>query len=73
MSEAHEDAWKFAGVMHRDISVGNILMLPDANPEAVGVSVREILNDWDLCKYKEELGAATQRSRSVSRLVYHVR
>ncbi|OSX55950.1 hypothetical protein POSPLADRAFT_1162002 [Postia placenta MAD-698-R-SB12] len=60
-SEAHEDAWKFAEVMHRDISVANILMLPDANPEAVGVS------------YKEELGAATQRSRSVSRLVYHVR
>ncbi|OSX59692.1 hypothetical protein POSPLADRAFT_1149619, partial [Postia placenta MAD-698-R-SB12] len=37
-SEAHEDAWKFAEVMHRDISVANILMLPDANPEAVGVS-----------------------------------
>ncbi|OSX59728.1 hypothetical protein POSPLADRAFT_1183401 [Postia placenta MAD-698-R-SB12] len=52
MSEAHEDAWQFAGVMHRDISVANILMLPDANPEAVGVS------------YKGELGAATQRSRS---------
>ncbi|EED79170.1 predicted protein [Postia placenta Mad-698-R] len=51
-SEAHEDAWKFAEVMHRDISVANILMLPDANPEAAGVS------------YKEELGAATQRSRS---------
>lgn len=37
----------------------------DADP--ANGPVRGLLLDWDLCKYKEELGAkATQKDRSVS-------
>lgn len=70
--EAHRDAWENAKVLHRDISAGNILIYydedddPDSGEE---VMPRGILNDWDLCKYKEDLNSgATQRGRSVSQL-----
>ncbi|GJE93366.1 hypothetical protein PsYK624_095250 [Phanerochaete sordida] len=43
----HWDAWKYAGVLHRDISVGNIMI--DA---ATG---KGFLNDWDLAKWKEDM------------------
>ncbi|KAJ3491200.1 hypothetical protein NLI96_g876 [Meripilus lineatus] len=44
--QAHEQAW-VAGVLHRDISCGNILILRD------GSDMRGILNDWDMCKHKD--------------------
>ncbi|KAJ3491198.1 hypothetical protein NLI96_g874 [Meripilus lineatus] len=43
--QAHKQAWD-AGVLHRDISCGNILILRD------GSDMRGILNDWDMCKHK---------------------
>ena len=42
---AHKAAWEKAGVLHRDISSGNILITEDG---------RGLLNDWDMCKYKGE-------------------
>ncbi|KAJ3485949.1 hypothetical protein NLI96_g4578 [Meripilus lineatus] len=44
---AHKAAWEKAGVLHRDISPGNILITENG---------RGILNDWDMCKYKEDVG-----------------
>lgn len=55
---AHRDAWERAGVMHRDVSAANILIVDPV--KGLG-----ILNDWDLCKYDVELqGGATQDDRS---------
>lgn len=44
---AHREAWQYAGVLHRDISVGNIMINVDDDTG--------FLNDWDLCKYRAEL------------------
>lgn len=52
-TSAHQQAWELAGVLHRDVSSGNILILDD------GEACVGILNDWDMCKYKEELEVAT--------------
>lgn len=60
---AHYAAWTKAKILHRDISEGNIMIDGDIDdPHAKGV-----LNDWDLCKYEEDLvtNGATQKSRSV--------
>ena len=47
----HQEAWEKAGVLHRDVSIGNILIDTAADPsDPVG-----FLCDWDLCRYKEEL------------------
>ena len=43
---AHKAAWEEAGVLHRDVSPGNILITEDGEG---------ILNDWDMCKYKEDV------------------
>ena len=56
-----------AGVLHRDISNGNILILVDQDAEIT--PKQGLLIDWDLAKYKEDLGqGATQHGRSVSAL-----
>ncbi|OSX56276.1 hypothetical protein POSPLADRAFT_1062765 [Postia placenta MAD-698-R-SB12] len=61
---AHRDAWEKADVLHRDISVGNIL-LEDYIDEEGNPQVRGILNDWDMAKLRAELGGKpTQASRS---------
>ncbi|KAI0701156.1 hypothetical protein C8T65DRAFT_558590, partial [Cerioporus squamosus] len=44
---AHHEAWTKAKVLHRDISVGNILIDP--------VTRNGILIDWDLCRFQWEL------------------
>lgn len=47
----HQRAWELAKVLHRDVSIGNIMIdaeSPEDNPQG-------FLNDWDLCKYKEDL------------------
>ncbi|KAI0701143.1 hypothetical protein C8T65DRAFT_656851, partial [Cerioporus squamosus] len=46
---AHQDAWTKAKVLHRDISVGNILI--DA------LTKRGILIDWDLARFQCELAS----------------
>ncbi|RPD52347.1 hypothetical protein L227DRAFT_514951, partial [Lentinus tigrinus ALCF2SS1-6] len=50
---AHKRAWEKAGVLHRDISVGNILILE--NGRGSNRKRTAILCDWDLCKYKEAM------------------
>ncbi|KAA1476291.1 hypothetical protein DENSPDRAFT_827176 [Dentipellis sp. KUC8613] len=50
---AHEDAWFKGAVLHRDISVNNILILESGNGD--NITRRGLLNDWDLCKYKEQM------------------
>ncbi|EKM57055.1 uncharacterized protein PHACADRAFT_92447 [Phanerochaete carnosa HHB-10118-sp] len=44
---AHEQAWKKAGILHRDVSHTNILI-----DLATG---KGILNDWDLAKYEQDM------------------
>ncbi|KZT63787.1 hypothetical protein DAEQUDRAFT_88447, partial [Daedalea quercina L-15889] len=61
---AHEQAWTQASVLHRDISVNNILIYSYRNDQGRLV-VKGLLIDWGLCKYKEELGRPpSQGSRS---------
>ncbi|KAF9262618.1 hypothetical protein L218DRAFT_394084 [Marasmius fiardii PR-910] len=38
---AHKDAYEKARILHRDISIGNIVILPDGTGRLI---------DWDLCK-----------------------
>lgn len=58
-SSAHENAWTLAGILHRDISTGNILLSIDGK--------RSYLIDWDLSKFEEDMGkgAAQPDGRSV--------
>ncbi|KAI1791533.1 hypothetical protein LXA43DRAFT_889104 [Ganoderma leucocontextum] len=50
---AHHRAWSLARVLHRDISVGNIMILPasSTSPRRKG-----FLIDWDLSRLESELG-----------------
>ena len=51
--------------MHRDVSVGNILIVEKGRGECQRVA---ILSDWDLCKYKEEM-SVDKKSRTPDRTV----
>ena len=63
---AHAYAWEHAGVLHRDVSVGNILIKYDVDRNAI---VGSMLCDWDLSKFKEELEIApTRPDRIVSQV-----
>ena len=63
--KAHHGAWE-AGILHRDISVDNIMRVVDQEREK-DVVIQGILNDWDLSKRRKYLTAlATQYGRSVS-------
>ncbi|KAI0090084.1 hypothetical protein BDY19DRAFT_938336 [Irpex rosettiformis] len=55
--QGHEEAWTKAGILHRDISAGNILSVVDQDDET-DENRRGILNDWDVCKYKSEMNDA---------------
>ncbi|EJF58110.1 hypothetical protein DICSQDRAFT_139753 [Dichomitus squalens LYAD-421 SS1] len=57
---AHRKAWDRSGVLHRDISVGNIMIRVESNGGWTG-----ILIDWDLSKLQCELGlGAVEPSRT---------
>ncbi|GJE97884.1 hypothetical protein PsYK624_141060 [Phanerochaete sordida] len=47
---AHFEAWTKAGVLHRDISLENMLI----DVESPRKSLRSLLPNWDLCRYKED-------------------
>ncbi|EKM56598.1 uncharacterized protein PHACADRAFT_194191 [Phanerochaete carnosa HHB-10118-sp] len=44
---AHKRAWENANILHRDVSVGNIMIDSETG--------EGFLNDWDLCKYREDM------------------
>ncbi|TFY69116.1 hypothetical protein EVG20_g3296 [Dentipellis fragilis] len=55
---AHWDAFSLAGILHRDISGGNILIVKD------GGATRGILIDWDLSKETDALEKARRKWRT---------
>ncbi|KAJ7802229.1 hypothetical protein B0H14DRAFT_2893200 [Mycena olivaceomarginata] len=50
--QAHSDAWTKARVQHRDVSVGNIILVVDR-----GIT-RGLLIDWELSRYESDGGAS---------------
>ncbi|KAJ7930143.1 hypothetical protein B0H13DRAFT_2537097 [Mycena leptocephala] len=50
--QAHSDAWTKARVEHRDVSVGNIILVVDK-----GIT-RGLLIDWELSRYESDGGAS---------------
>uniref|UniRef100_A0A0W0GB29 Protein kinase domain-containing protein n=1 Tax=Moniliophthora roreri TaxID=221103 RepID=A0A0W0GB29_MONRR len=53
--EAHQDAYELAGILHRDISVGNILITDNGGG---------LLIDWDLSKEVQKMGVPRQVERT---------
>ncbi|OSD00222.1 hypothetical protein PYCCODRAFT_1393825 [Trametes coccinea BRFM310] len=53
---AHEDAYKKAKIIHRDISVGNILMIPP-NGKNGKTTYQGLLADWELSKRLDDYQA----------------
>ncbi|OJT05480.1 hypothetical protein TRAPUB_3709 [Trametes pubescens] len=47
---SHMDAYTLANTIHRDISVGNILIMPDSSPENKRFECYGLLTDWELSK-----------------------
>ncbi|GJE86587.1 hypothetical protein PsYK624_026670 [Phanerochaete sordida] len=45
--KAHRSAYEDANILHRDVSIGNIMINAETG--------KGFLNDWDLCKYREDL------------------
>ena len=54
-ASAHKEAYE-AGILHRDISVGNIMITPEG---------RGLLIDWDMCKFIDDLPHIRQSERTV--------
>ena len=67
-------AYEQANVLHRDISIGNILTVPAFDKERNAIR-QGLLNDWDLCKAVPAPGAepvfARQPYRTVSLQACH--
>ncbi|KAI0089094.1 hypothetical protein BDY19DRAFT_1048081 [Irpex rosettiformis] len=62
--EGHDNAWNKAKILHRDISVNNIMFVV-AQDEETTREMNGILIDWDLCKERDELNNnRTQNGRS---------
>ncbi|KAI0046129.1 hypothetical protein FA95DRAFT_1607127 [Auriscalpium vulgare] len=55
-AEAHARAYELTGVLHRDISAGNILFYKTAD-----CVIRGTLIDWDLCKILRKEGKESRR------------
>jgi len=54
-ASAHKEAYE-AGILHRDVSVGNIMITPEG---------RGLLIDWDMCKCIDDLPQIRQSERTV--------
>ena len=68
---AHCDAWTKARVLHRDISVNNIMIHEYIVVDEQGnaeMRYRAVLCDWDLCKFAERMSVGRRtRNRVVRR------
>ncbi|TFY58446.1 hypothetical protein EVG20_g8145 [Dentipellis fragilis] len=60
--EAHEEAWKLGNILHCDVSANNIMIDITTG--------RGFLNDWDQCKFRDELCQGTIRSRRSGTWMY---
>ncbi|TFK81249.1 hypothetical protein K466DRAFT_558117 [Polyporus arcularius HHB13444] len=54
---AHRSAWVIARILHRDVSVSNIMIYEVGRGKVIRVG---ILCDWDLCKYAEQMSPDQQ-------------
>lgn len=52
----HRDAWEKAKVLHRDVSIGNIMIDVESSEE----DPRGMLIDWDVCRYEDEPSTSEQ-------------
>ncbi|KDQ59752.1 hypothetical protein JAAARDRAFT_56722 [Jaapia argillacea MUCL 33604] len=58
---AHQDAYEQLSILHRDISTGNLLIVPGPGRSPGFATVRKgMLNDWDLCKKVDKSGKETK-------------
>ncbi|KDQ59800.1 hypothetical protein JAAARDRAFT_56762 [Jaapia argillacea MUCL 33604] len=67
---AHQDVYEKLSILHRDVSDGNILIVPGSGrDEGEMFANRGMLNDWDLCKKisKGEEGAGSVLARALDR------
>ncbi|KAI0741093.1 hypothetical protein C8Q76DRAFT_581172, partial [Earliella scabrosa] len=48
--KGHRDAYELAGILHRDISAGNLLIVPIDGPGNEGILYKGVLNDWELAE-----------------------
>lgn len=60
---AHEQAFEVVHTLHRDVSAGNILILPDIIflgdiKESYAVGLKGLLSDWELAKISPETDEA---------------
>ena len=46
----HRDAYELAGILHRDISAGNLLIVPIDGQGDEGILYKGVLNDWELAE-----------------------
>ncbi|KAF9268609.1 hypothetical protein L218DRAFT_891932 [Marasmius fiardii PR-910] len=51
---AHKDAYEIAGILHRDISVGNIIIMSDGTGRLI---------DWDLCQFRHRRDKGPRTNR----------
>ncbi|KAI0663928.1 hypothetical protein C8Q70DRAFT_1049473 [Cubamyces menziesii] len=62
---AHGDAYERKGLIHRDISAGNVLIYPDATPDKNGDVYESrvgLLADWEIAERISENGSGTSAS-----------
>ncbi|PCH38319.1 hypothetical protein WOLCODRAFT_136166 [Wolfiporia cocos MD-104 SS10] len=58
---AHQEAWESAGILHRDVSGENILIYePQTDADPSSEEPLAFLNDWDLCKSRQEMNKISQ-------------
>ncbi|KAI0634552.1 hypothetical protein C8Q77DRAFT_764330 [Trametes polyzona] len=66
--QAHRRAWKKFGILHRDLSVGNIMLYDGDEDGSTSSATRPIglLSDWDLARTREQVEnpLAVQMARS---------